>query len=308
MALFNPRIMKEALATTGPIPAQHLSLLKNWAEKVRGGVPILLDLTGAGIQVAEYSRSQKFVDSEGDGKGHRSAWAGTGTAVLFVDSDGSNSINEKKEYIFTEWDRTAVGDIEAIRSVFDSNHDGKLSSADTNWSQFKVELTNADGSTTVQTLAQAGIAAIDLTADATSITLPDGRDATGGARQIVPVARFERRARDATRSAGQVITGQTTFTKTGGGTGTVANTMLMADGAGYAVTQTVTTDASNNRVVKTGDKVWDHSQTIATATVSGVKTETLKNYQGDAAALGRCCEYNSQLHSSTQSMKDPLLC
>ncbi|MBI2719337.1 MAG: hypothetical protein HYX36_11360, partial [Rhizobiales bacterium] len=90
-----------------------------------GGVPILLDLTGAGIQVAEYSRSQKFVDSEADGKGHRTAWAGVGTAVLFVDSDGSNTINEKKEYIFTEWDRTAVGDIEAIRSVFDSNHDGK---------------------------------------------------------------------------------------------------------------------------------------------------------------------------------------
>ena len=37
MALFNPRVMKEALAQPRPIPEQHLDALKIWAAKVRDG-------------------------------------------------------------------------------------------------------------------------------------------------------------------------------------------------------------------------------------------------------------------------------
>lgn len=110
--------------------------------------------------------------------------------------------------------------MEAIRSVFDTNNDGILSAADADFAKFKVERVNADGSTSVFTLAQLGITSINLTADATRIELPDG----------------------------SMITGQTTFV-INGATRTVANVSLMAEVQGYAVTQAVTTDTSNNRIV-----------------------------------------------------------
>jgi Large polyvalent protein associated domain 39/Large polyvalent protein-associated domain 3 len=90
-------------------------------------------------------------------------------------------------------------DLAALRAVFDTNGDGKLTAADAAFGQFKVLVTNADGSTTAQTLAQLGITEINLTADATRIVLPDG----------------------------SVITGQTTFTRANGTMGTVANTTLI---------------------------------------------------------------------------------
>lgn len=37
MALFNPRIIQNAVAGHGPIPPHHLSVLANWAAKVRDG-------------------------------------------------------------------------------------------------------------------------------------------------------------------------------------------------------------------------------------------------------------------------------
>jgi hypothetical protein len=36
------------------------------------------------------------------------------------------AITEKRQYVFTEWDPTATSDMEALRSVFDSNGDGVL--------------------------------------------------------------------------------------------------------------------------------------------------------------------------------------
>ncbi len=214
---------------------------------------------------------------------HRTAWAAAGCAVLFIDADGSGGISEAKEYVFTKWDPTAGGDLEAIRSVFDSNGDGKLTAADAAFSQFKLEVTNADGSTSVMTLAQAGITSINLTADATSIELPDG----------------------------SVITGQTTFTTASGSTGTVANTTLATATQGYATTQTVSVDGSGTRTVVTkgfdgsgalafvysstssangywvsnsyddnGDGVIDRIQSISTSVTNGVKTETVSNYDG----------------------------
>ena len=173
----------------------------------------------------------------------------------------------------------------ALRSQFDSNKDGKLTSADAGWGQFKVMVTNANGSQTASTLTARGITEIDLTPNATHIELPDG----------------------------SVITGQSTFV-IGGVTRTVANTTLVSEANGYRLEQTLTPDqqttgartvvsssydlAGNKvSVVRSvtsadgtvitnsydgnGDGVYDQAQTITTATVSGVKTETLVNYQGD---------------------------
>jgi hypothetical protein len=156
-----------------------------------------------------------------DGLQHRSSWAGAGDGVLFYDPDGRNAITEHRQYVFTEWNPTAAGDLEALRSIWDTNGDGKLSAADAEFAKFKVMVTNADGSTTVMTLAALGITEINLTANTVNIELPDG----------------------------SVITGQTTFMRTNGTTGTVANTTLTADAAGYRVVETATINFAGERVL-----------------------------------------------------------
>jgi len=135
--------------------------------------PIILDLDGNGITVTELSQSTQFVDG-GDGLGHRTDWAGVGDGVLFFDIGGDGEIAEQREYVFTEWDPTATSDLEALRSYFDTNNDGKLDANDAEWANFKVMVTNADGTTTALTLAQLGITEINLMGDATNIELPDG--------------------------------------------------------------------------------------------------------------------------------------
>ena len=256
--------------------------------KYSGPQPILLDLDGNGVKIDDLSRSTKFVDAGGDGLKHRTAWAGAGDGVLFFDADGDGALSQKREYVFTEWDPTANSDMEALRSYFDTNGDGKLTAADAAFAQFRVLVTNADGSTTTKTLAQLGITEINLTEDATRIVLPDG----------------------------SVIEGQTTFKKSDGSTGTVASTSLVAEADGHRVTRLESTDAGGNKVttqtaydaggqilyvIKSvaspsgatitnyydddGDGVTDRIQSIDTVTnANGSKTETIVNKIGAVAA------------------------
>ena len=184
--------------------------------------PVLLDLDGNGVKITEFGTSTQFTAGK-DGLLHRSSWAGAGDGVLFYDPDGRNAITEERQYVFTDWAPTAQGDLEAIRQVWDTNGDGKLTSADAEFAKFKVMVTNADGSTSVKTLAELGITEINLTANATEITLPDGSR----------------------------ITGQTTFTRANGTPGTVANTTLVTDAAGYRVEEAVGSDGVNRVVTQT---------------------------------------------------------
>jgi trimeric autotransporter adhesin len=61
--------------------------------------------------------------------------------------------------------------------VFDTNHDGKLDASDAEFAKFKVEVTNADGSTSVKTLTELGITSINLVGNATHVSYVDGRAA-----------------------------------------------------------------------------------------------------------------------------------
>lgn len=67
----------------------------------------------------------------------------------------------------------------ALRPRFDTNNDGKLTSADTDFSKFKVMVTQGDGSQLAQTLTQLGITEISLRTDATQINFDDGSQITG---------------------------------------------------------------------------------------------------------------------------------
>jgi hypothetical protein len=122
------------------------------------------------VKITEYQNSTQFMAWK-DGLMHRTSWAGAGDGVLFFDPDGRNAITEQRQYVFTEWNPTAAGDLEAIRSIWDSNGDGKLTAADTDFAKFKVLVTNADGSTTVRTLLPSGVGEVILLHNAASCSV-----------------------------------------------------------------------------------------------------------------------------------------
>ena len=255
-----------------------------------GKSPVLVDLDGDGISITEFDHSHIFLDTTDDGLQNRTAWAGEGDAVLFYDPEQLDTITETRQFIFTEWDPTADSDLDAIRNVFDSNGDGKLSAGDAAFDDFKLMVTNADGSTSVITLAEAGIVEIDLNPDATLITLPDGSQ----------------------------ITGQTSYTFANGTTGIVADVTLKTSLTSHKVMQTDSVDANGARTVDTkgygaegvlafamvsvtsadgsdirntyddnGDGTIDRVQTIVTVTNgSGEEVRTVTNWVGASETVG----------------------
>ena len=213
--------------------------------------PVLLDLDGNGVSVAELGRSTVFLDSDGDGLANRTAWAGVGDGVLFYDAGGDGQITQDREFVFTEWDPTAKDDMAALRSRFDSNNDGKLTSADAEWSSFKVMVTDDHGTQSAQSLSSLGITEIDLKTNATEIHFADGSE----------------------------ITGQTTFT-INGQTRTAATVTLVSEADGHRVVQS-TSGATTTWTTydSTGQELRSLTSTRA---VSGNTTTTT-----DTRGLGR---------------------
>jgi len=136
--------------------------------------PVVLDLAGTGIKIDPLSSSNTYYDMAGEGYKHRTAWAGAGNGVLVLDLAGTGQITERNQVIFTDWDPTATSDMQALANVFDTNRDGKLDASDAQFASFRILVTNADGTTTLQTLAQAGVQSIDLSENAVATVLPDG--------------------------------------------------------------------------------------------------------------------------------------
>ncbi|MGJ0427194.1 hypothetical protein [Methylocystis sp.] len=66
---------------------------------------------------------------------------------MAYDANNDGKIDQQNEIDFTQWDPTATSDMQALRDVFDANDDGKLSASDASFSQFKLIVSNADGST-----------------------------------------------------------------------------------------------------------------------------------------------------------------
>ena len=206
--------------------------------------PIVLDLSGQGIALTQLTSSNQFVVGE-DNYQHRTAWAGAGSAVLFVDPNGDNAIRNADQYVFSDWDPSASSDMEALRDVFDTNHDGKLDAGDADFAQFKLMVTNPDGTTSVETLAQAGITSIDLQANSVTRSYADGSS----------------------------IDGETTYTKADGSTGTAASVTLEQVAAGTVLeTPLVTHNPDGSTTV---DNVTVHpdgslaSETISTTSADG---------------------------------------
>ena len=218
--------------------------------------PILLDLDGNGITITGQSSSNVFMDTAGDGQQHRTAWASAGDGVLVRDDGNDGVISRRNEIDFTAWDPTAKSDMQALRDIFDTNHNNQLDSGDAEWSLFKVLVTNADGTTSLQSLSSLGIASIDLISNNQEVELPDGSK----------------------------ILGTTTYAKTGGGTGKVADATLSYDANGYVVTQSVTLNGDGSTTIDNKATRPDGSlasETVSTTSASGLSVTTTFDDDGD---------------------------
>nr|WP_261337405.1 hypothetical protein [Rhizobium leguminosarum] len=265
--------------------------------------PVLLDLSGNGLRIDELSNSSKFLDLDGDGYQHRTAWAGAGTGVLIIDANGDGKITQSNEFVFTEWDSSATSDLEALKHVFDTNGNGKLDAGDAQWSKFRVELNGQ-----LVTLDSLGITSIDLTPKGSGQTFSDGSE----------------------------ITGTTTFTRADGTTGTVGDAKLANDDAAFIVKTTstmkadssiektilaynkdgslafrnVVTTSADGKTVQTqfdddGNGTFDRSQTnVLTVDASGVQTKTVSNFNADGSLSGRTTTVTSADHLTVTTTLD----
>ena len=166
------------------------------------GLPVILDLDGNGVNISPLGTSTATFDMADDGQRVRTAWAAAGDAFLAIDLGGSGVIDQAKQIEFTQWAPGATSDMQALRQVFDTNHDGKLDPGDALWKQFRVwDDVNGNGVSDpgeVKTLDQLGITSIDL-------------------NPVGPAQHF---------ADGSVINGLTTFTRSDGTTGVAADTTL----------------------------------------------------------------------------------
>ena len=153
------------------------------------GVPVVIDLDGDGIEIIPLDKSHAFFDYNGDGAVGRTAWVGGGDGILVLDlsRDGKfvpdGRIDQASEFIFTQWAPGAKTDMEALRKIFDTNRDGKLSKLDASFHVFRIWIDlNEDGTADpgeLKTLAELGITYIPLTHDGKSHRLSDGSRING---------------------------------------------------------------------------------------------------------------------------------
>jgi Ca2+-binding RTX toxin-like protein len=254
-----------------------------------GAPPIILDLNGDGIEISGLPSSNVFFDLTDTGYKCRTAWAGAGDGVLAIDADGDGAITERMEIVFSDWDPAAKDDMAALRSVFDTNNNGKLDSGDAEFSKFRIVVTNTDGTTTVKTLADAGVASINLITDSTEYTLADGSaingmttyDKVGGGTGKAAAVTF------AAETQGYAV-GNSAVVNPDGST-TITNTARNADGSIASVTVTNTSADGNNRTITfdyDGDGVVDKEQTIEKVlNGDGSRTETITNRNGGDVLL-----------------------
>ena len=129
--------------------------------------PISIDLDMDGkIDYLSKEEGQVFYD-EGTGIASSIAWVSEHDGLLVIDVDQSGSINEIKEFAFTEWSDSATTDLQALAEVFDTNQDGLLDNRDELYANFGVwQDKNSDAKTDsneLYSLKELGIESIELT-------------------------------------------------------------------------------------------------------------------------------------------------
>ena len=147
-------------------------------EYVSGADPILLDLDGDGTL---FSSDRVEFDFDGDGVRETIGWGEGGDGMLVVDVDGDGLISTGAEIVSPEMVPDAATSLAALAS-FDSNLDGIIDGGDARFDALLIWRDgNEDGmtdSSELHTLADLGIASIDLGASSSTIRDPSGNIVT----------------------------------------------------------------------------------------------------------------------------------
>ena len=132
---------------------------------LQGCDPILLDLSGEGIQLTEAGKGAKF-DINADGIMDSTAWVKGNTAMLVYDKNGNNRIDNGSE-LFGDQNGAKDGFKELAK--YDSNKDGKIDSKDTIYKNLKLYRDlNGDGKMSANefnTHQEMGIKTLNLECD-----------------------------------------------------------------------------------------------------------------------------------------------
>ena len=140
--------------------------------------PIVLDMSGNGIQYTDLAHSKANFDYGADGSAERTAWITGGSALLVYDHNRDGMANNGSEISFLSYAPDAMTDLEALRLAFDSNHDGVFNAQDLQFADFGVWMDpNGNGTTDpgeFLTLTEAGITSIKLSSDGVSTAAANG--------------------------------------------------------------------------------------------------------------------------------------
>lgn len=132
--------------------------------KLQGCDPIVLDLSGEGINLTEAGKGANF-DINADGMMDSTAWVAGDTAMLVYDKNGNNRIDDGSELF---GDQNGAKDGFAELAKYDSNNDGKIDSKDSIYKNLKLYRDlNGDGKMSeneFSTLGDMGIKALNLNA------------------------------------------------------------------------------------------------------------------------------------------------
>jgi len=263
---------------------------------VSNALPILLDLTGKGINIQQLAQSNSFFDMTGSGYKNLTAWAGAGNGVLFVDTSGQGKLTQANQMVFTDWDPSASTDMQALLDVFDTSHNGTLDSSDADYKYFYVQVTNADGTTSVYSLSSLGIT-LNLNANAKQVNYADGSSINGEttftmtapAAGMTAVSGGNTAASVSLANNSQQFVVTTTTTVNADLSTTIANVAAGADGAvayqrllntsAITVGSTTTTTRILTDLNQAG--VVEKLETdVISAVTGGATTETVTNYFG----------------------------
>ena len=118
--------------------------------------PLIFDLNNDSVLSTTDIDNGVYFDHENDGFAEASAWVGRNDGILVVDSNNNDEIDNGTELV------TADNIAE-----YDTNEDGIIDSNDINFNNLKI----LKGDGTILTLAEAGIASINLST--TQVGIPD---------------------------------------------------------------------------------------------------------------------------------------
>ncbi len=162
----------------GDLVADLFGRAKTW----RPVDPFALDLDGDGLEtVGITATNQVLFDHNGDGIKTGTGWVKGDDALLVLDKNANGTIDNGNELFGIDTvlanGQKATSGLAALADL-DSNHDGVFSSADAQYANVQVwrdlDQDGISDAGELQTLAQAGIASINLTSTASSTDFGNG--------------------------------------------------------------------------------------------------------------------------------------